>query len=941
MGNTRKAQTTLFVMLGILIVLLSAFVFFNNRTVDKNTKLFFSNSDDAVFNYVDSCLKETANQAVLENGISKEKVESYVDSNIMVCIKKQDFPLDVAFGKPKTSVFLNDYDASVKVILNVEVKDKDRKASKEEFYYKYSLSTSSILDLRRASSLVSGDRLMSFEIPQDTVARSNGNAASELKLSMQQGTPDTLSNIIYDATPDGTIFDSPVYASYYYGDKFLGKKNDLTLAYYDKGLWKSVYCLNNKEKEKLFCLTDHFTQYAVMGEGCFQTKEKQAYLQTIEFQITSISQNIELPYTLKFESGNACIGEFSIQALKLKGSIIGVNGKDLIKPIEGTGDQVMCNQVSLTELNEKLKSSLGAGEDKKIVINVNKPQTGNGILQIVFKIAGGNSVKPLTCVQDPSSALAPNFKTDSNSFSGCDTDPSKLNLKCIQKTATEFKEYEVVPAVANQGKYYLIPLASKLELSKKDPTWVAQPDKLINPKVRGFKLDKDSGKYLAPVELRIDAVKGVSVAWIEIGKPKSGADWEWKGDSPDFDQYWLKNTGTGSIVYQVAPKKDFEISSSDFLPANILAEVGKLGLRPQEKMGVAYYQKEGNTIYAAVGTTKEGKIQWVKANLLSTGTSEKWTLITSPDAAVQTASSSTVPVTSINNPDSCGCGPNRCFCAKFSAGREKECGCANTEEIFRSAHTANSPAFVSCIDPSVKENLVCENAKDCNGPLKFVLFGDSITEGHGSSGDNLLQKQLNDKIGNPQHNIYVEIKGYSAKTAQSPESTIGFSEILSENGNTLSTKKPDYVLLWFGMNDYGTEKVHADTYRDMISKLNENGITPIILSTIPICLYSSEVKAAQEGRKKFHESMTEEDKKFADETKLGGGKNAYFIDVRADFMHDYTDSTCRTIFTEDGIHLQPDGYQKFAEYVALKFKEWKDKKQAPMICKNSNLGLAT
>ncbi len=208
-------------------------------------------------------------------------------------------------------------------------------------------------------------------------------------------------------------------------------------------------------------------------------------------------------------------------------------------------------------------------------------------------------------------------------------------------------------------------------------------------------------------------------------------------------------------------------------------------------------------------------------------------------------------------------------------------------------------------DKQPGESNLCEKDE-----LTVVLFGDSITQMHYDYG-NYLQYYFNNNF--DQKTSVLITQGLGGMRVDNQKSIDMFNnEILPAN--------PDIVLMWFGMNsleDYPS--VHQDTYQAMIEEMLKRGITPILLTTSPIC-------SEYTSRDFSHlNNIVQIDKNLANYY-----DGVYLIDVREE-LNKLISSGCAEYFA-DGYHINSKGHDYFAQVVVKQFIEWKNNNQGPFNC---------
>jgi lysophospholipase L1-like esterase len=188
--------------------------------------------------------------------------------------------------------------------------------------------------------------------------------------------------------------------------------------------------------------------------------------------------------------------------------------------------------------------------------------------------------------------------------------------------------------------------------------------------------------------------------------------------------------------------------------------------------------------------------------------------------------------------------------------------------------------------------------------LEVILFGDSLTKGQDMFGLPLKSALI---AALPGWEISVEAKGYSCQNIDSKVRTAcgGMYDIpapLDVFVSEILPLKPDYVLLWFGMNV--ASKIDVDSqlssYSLISDQMRESGINPIYLTIIHDCGNSTHDQLLAELSSRI--------------TELGDEKNIEVIDVR-EFLWANPNS-CSWYYSDDKMHLNRSGQDVVGDYIA-------------------------
>lgn len=229
------------------------------------------------------------------------------------------------------------------------------------------------------------------------------------------------------------------------------------------------------------------------------------------------------------------------------------------------------------------------------------------------------------------------------------------------------------------------------------------------------------------------------------------------------------------------------------------------------------------------------------------------------------------------------------------------------KNIFRERYVSNHLGIYAAKAPAAPEKT---NQESClSDDLDIVLFGDSITEGHATYGNKALSSEFNSRISKEITLFYTT--GLGGMRAESQKSIDSYN-------NFILPKKPDIVLLWFGMNSHGFESSHKTQYMNYINDMKKEGIIPVILTTSPAC-----------------DELTEKDISYLEDIQainkdLAKTAGVYLIDVKTKLENEMS-GRCKDYFM-DAYHMNPQAHSIVAKIVVDQFSAWKKAKTGPYSC---------
>jgi hypothetical protein len=290
MGNSSKGQIAVFVIIGLVVLFLAAFLIYNASTKqkisseEKTNIISFDKDTNSLQSYFDLCSRESIIDANEEYGINEEnkaQYESYVAGRIKNCmsdvlgeLKKTGYSIEEGALTAKVMF----YDSTISVAINyaLTVSYDKSKFSLEE--YKLSFPKEVYISTLKLESedilLPSSDKRATLLFSKGTVATdANGNKVDKLGIKLIDKNFDGLENsivagnLVYEGLPDKTTFSQPVEISIDFREKDLPDvvdEDSLSIAWWDEEyqIWRALK--TKVENGRATAQTTHFTKFAVI-----------------------------------------------------------------------------------------------------------------------------------------------------------------------------------------------------------------------------------------------------------------------------------------------------------------------------------------------------------------------------------------------------------------------------------------------------------------------------------------------------------------------------------------------------------------------------------------------------------------------------------------------------------------------------------------------------
>lgn len=356
----KRGQITVFVIIGLVILLTFGFVFLIRSQITENifgSSYLLSLEKASLEEHVDSCFESTLKKGYQQVGLDKERLESYINVNLYSCVDLSSFEdhgLEISKGNVSSSVSITDKIIFADVDFLIILSREDSSVEVSEFIFTVKRSTSVTIPTDENGVviedivLLSSDSLVELDIPKGTqLLDENGqivlNPTIHIKLSALDSRDATIHGYrIYRLEPSGIRFSQPITIRIMYDDNGIGnaeaslkivKRRDSnhmwktipTTVYTDENVAVgslnsfsevgiSITCGNSAVNDKLYLDTEFM--YIVNCEpcNCFMTSENGALYSPYTITETcaesegkanknrcGVSQNSEIKYFNDFE----------------------------------------------------------------------------------------------------------------------------------------------------------------------------------------------------------------------------------------------------------------------------------------------------------------------------------------------------------------------------------------------------------------------------------------------------------------------------------------------------------------------------------------------------------------------------------------------------------------------------------------------------------------
>lgn len=281
----RKAQITLYVIVGLVVIISFLLIISNKNNFDstsiKNSELLFE-SAESLF---DECVKQSMIEGEKKYGlnqiISPKYIEAHMMKEIPTCI--DDFNIlrekgyDINYGELIIEVKIMDELLQAQVNYPIEFKKDENVKKLSSKTYNLPRSIIENLNEKTDTQIVSSDGSFIMEIPKNTEVTLNGEEITQVGIKLLDSHFNDLSNSVlagalaFEGIPKGAIFSNPIKITYFYDDESFPvsvNENDLSIGYYDdRGIWIGLPTTVDSTKNSITVSNvKHFTPFgAVLG----------------------------------------------------------------------------------------------------------------------------------------------------------------------------------------------------------------------------------------------------------------------------------------------------------------------------------------------------------------------------------------------------------------------------------------------------------------------------------------------------------------------------------------------------------------------------------------------------------------------------------------------------------------------------------------------------
>jgi len=275
--NFKKSQITIFVLLGIVLILAFGFLMFVGNPKTENE--IIEDTTSPIELYTNLCIEKTLEKGLFLKGVSDtNELSNYLKNNIGTCISNFDkFPgTEVIEGEFNSDILLSADNKilNLKVNYPLTIKKQESTHHLSDFYTTYGLSLSENLFsingiTQRESTLRSHNGFAVLRIPANTAASLSGNPLTSVSLTIGDNTRlgvNTLGEISYVLGPPGAEFDPPIEFTIEYDESTLSPsidEEDLAISYYDGTNWVEWPSVVDTSFNKVTAYLSHFTPHAI------------------------------------------------------------------------------------------------------------------------------------------------------------------------------------------------------------------------------------------------------------------------------------------------------------------------------------------------------------------------------------------------------------------------------------------------------------------------------------------------------------------------------------------------------------------------------------------------------------------------------------------------------------------------------------------------------
>ncbi len=285
-----KAQATVFIIAGIVLIALLALILLYNSKSTKNTQI--GNQEQTLSGTVDQqylntlmhkCVKETVVEAQKRYGIdtrtSPPLMVVYIKAALPACLNNfKDFEKEgfsVKKGALNANVKITTDSLVTEVKYPIVMKKRGTTLTFDTTSYTFPRLVTEKLNFDKPTHIVSSDGTMIVDIPAGVRAYVAGKEIKDVGIKQVDRNFNGLSNSVlagamaYNGWPDDAVFTKPITMTFYYNERDVPpfiKEENLKMGYYndEMDLWIGLKTEVDQDENKLTITTDHFSNYGTV-----------------------------------------------------------------------------------------------------------------------------------------------------------------------------------------------------------------------------------------------------------------------------------------------------------------------------------------------------------------------------------------------------------------------------------------------------------------------------------------------------------------------------------------------------------------------------------------------------------------------------------------------------------------------------------------------------
>jgi hypothetical protein len=286
--NSKKANTTLYVIIGLVIVIVSGFFFMNankeQQELLESNDVGLTGEISSIKDYINTCLKQSTMESVDEHGLYAVSydLKRSIEIKMLECVdsfsnyKKMGY--EITQSEPVAEVEVNENTVIVTLEFNVDIKKDSFRFNEDEFSYTYTLVESLKVDdgvVLSGTNIITSDNKAEFVLAENTKIYDGetGEAIDRVTLTVVDNNFKGLNNgavatdVVYQGLPEGAKFDPPMQVSVKLSEKDIEGLNPYTLklAWYDEAndIWLGYPSTYDDETNSVVGLVDHFSYISI------------------------------------------------------------------------------------------------------------------------------------------------------------------------------------------------------------------------------------------------------------------------------------------------------------------------------------------------------------------------------------------------------------------------------------------------------------------------------------------------------------------------------------------------------------------------------------------------------------------------------------------------------------------------------------------------------